>query len=118
MATTPEGKVKRKVKAVLKKHDAYQFWPVGVGYGVSTVDCLACVHGHFLAIETKAPGKYATPRQHMTLNQVTDAKGTSMVISNQKGIDMLDNLCLLLRGDDNGVPTAATEHGANYSTDQ
>ena len=97
MATTPEGKVKRKVKAVLKKHDAYQFWPVQTGYGVSTVDCLACVHGKFIAIETKAPGKSPTYRQQTTLDTVEIAKGIAMVIDGEEGVERLDNLCLLMR---------------------
>jgi len=37
MATTPEAKVKAKVKAVLNKYGAYHFSPATGGYGKSGV---------------------------------------------------------------------------------
>lgn len=80
MATTPEGKVKQKVKKVLDKYGAYQFWPVQTGYGAAGVDCYACINGYFLAIETKAGRGKPTPRQELVLKQVTEAGGKSLVV--------------------------------------
>ena len=37
MADTPEKKVKKKIVAILKKHNAYYFYPVTGGYGASGV---------------------------------------------------------------------------------
>ncbi len=80
MAQTPEGKVKDQVKRLLKKYGCYQFWPVQTGYGAPTLDCIACAFGHFLGIETKAPGKHPTPRQRMTIEDMRGAEATVFVV--------------------------------------
>ena len=77
---TPQGRVKAKVKAVLKKYPLHAFWPVQSGYGAPTLDCLGCHHGLYFAIETKAPGKKPTPRQVITIKQMRDAGATVFVI--------------------------------------
>jgi len=82
--STPEGKVKAKVKRILKKYDCYQFWPVQTGYGAPTLDCIACANGHFIGIETKAPGKHPTPRQQLTIDDMKSAAATVMVIGEYK----------------------------------
>lgn len=89
---TPEGKVKDKVKRVLKAHGdgVYSFWPVQTGMGAKTVDCLVCAHGHYAAIETKAPGKKPTPLQDLTLRQVRAAGGATFVIDNVDGTGELE----------------------------
>ncbi len=86
---TPEGRVKNEVKKQLKALGAYQFWPVQTGMGALTVDCLACLSGSFVAIETKAPGKKPTPRQAVTLTDITKAGGTALVIDS---VDMAKRL--------------------------
>ena len=73
--TGPEAKLKAQVKAYLKSLGAYQFWPVQTGYGAATVDCLACIKGRWVAIETKAPGKLPTPRQSVTMSEMHKAGG-------------------------------------------
>lgn len=78
---TPEGKVKAKVKRLLDKYKArYEFWPVPYGYGASTLDCLICYRGKFIAVETKAPGKKPTDRQKMIIEQIRAAGGAVFVI--------------------------------------
>ena len=77
---TPEGKVKDKVKRLLKKYQCYQFWPVQTGYGSPTLDCLGCHNGWFFGIETKAPGKHPTPRQYLTMSDMQAACGKVFVI--------------------------------------
>lgn len=78
--TTPEGKVKDKVKKLLERHNTYVFMPVPGRFGSKTVDFLVCAYGHFVAIETKAPGKKPTPLQDTTLDDVVRARGHVFVI--------------------------------------
>lgn len=77
---TPEGRVKEQVKRVLKKHGAYWHCPVQNGMGSPTLDFVGCYMGLFYAVETKAPGKKATPRQIMTINSMKKAGGICFVI--------------------------------------
>ena len=70
---TPEGKVKLKVKKVLKKYrmlyGLYSNWPVPCGYGTPMLDCVGCFYGLFFAIETKKLGGKLTPRQRQTVEE-------------------------------------------------
>ena len=86
--TAPEAKVKAKLKRALKAlpFPVYQFWPVQTGMGASTVDCLICTGGKFLAVETKAPGKHPTPRQRMLIEQIDEAGGIALVVSTDEEI--------------------------------
>lgn len=87
---TPEGKVKAKVKRLLDKFKArYEFWPVPYGYGASTLDCLICFRGRFIAVETKAPGKKPTDRQKMIIQQILAAGGIALVVDGDTAIDQL-----------------------------
>ena len=65
--TTPEGKVKRDVDALLAKYPVYVFKPVQQGLGAAGLDyhCVICVNGSPVAffIETKRPGGKPTDRQ-------------------------------------------------------
>jgi hypothetical protein len=72
---TAEGHVKAGVKKYLASIGAYQFWPVQMGYGKRSVDCLGCYRGRFFAIETKAPGEIPNPSQNLVIKQVRDAGG-------------------------------------------
>lgn len=80
MGLTPEGKVKEKVKRLLKKYNCYYFMPVQTGYGAPTLDILVCAGGVFLAIETKAPGKKPTARQELTISEIRRAGGLTIVV--------------------------------------
>ena len=97
MATTPEGKVKTKVREALKEASAWSFAPIIMGplgrHGIP--DILACVPvkitkemvgrtiGAFVAVETKAPGKlkHTTANQRMELRSIGDAYGVALVAS-------------------------------------
>lgn len=74
---TPEGRVKAKVKDIIKayKPAVYSHWPVLNGMGEPTLDCIGCVNGQFFAVETKAEGKKLTPRQELTRTQMWKAGG-------------------------------------------
>lgn len=93
MATTPEGKIKKRVSALLKEY-APELWytmPVPSGYGESTLDYIGCFHKHFFAVETKAPGKRPTPRQSVIINQIEAAGGRVFVVSDDEGLMLLSH---------------------------
>jgi hypothetical protein len=81
MASTPEAKVKAKIKAILKAHDIYYAMPIGTGYGNSGVpDFLCCINGHFVAIEAKAGKGVATMLQIKNLDAIQKCGGHPMII--------------------------------------
>ena len=81
MATTPEAKVKAKIKAILKAHNIYYAMPIGTGYGNSGIpDFLCCVRGRFLAIEAKAGKGATTALQDKNLKLIRESGGVTAVI--------------------------------------
>ena len=73
MATTPEGRIKIKIKKVLDQYKSFTYvdMPVPGGYGKPSLDFIgsACHPqgiGLAFAIEAKRPGGTPTPRQRMT----------------------------------------------------
>lgn len=95
MATTPEGRVKDKVKKLLKQRGIYYYMPVSNGMGrVGAPDIIACWDGKFLGIETKAPGKRnnTTPNQRRELQWISDAGGIAIVVDDvQQVAEVLDD---------------------------
>jgi hypothetical protein len=83
MAVTPEGKVKQKVTAILKKYEprVYYNMPVPMGYGESMLDYVGCVNQMFFMVETKRPGKVPTDRQKQCASRVKRAGGTVFTIT-------------------------------------
>lgn len=88
---TPEGKIKDKVKVLLTEHGAYQYWPVPMGYGKRTLDCLVCYRGRFLAIETKGAGKDLTAFQKITRNEINAARGPVLRVRDTAELEALNN---------------------------
>lgn len=79
---TPEGKVKNKVKALLKAHGIWYYLPVSNGMGVHGIpDFLCCMAGRFLAIETKAGAGKCTALQEMQLTKLKEAGAIAFVIN-------------------------------------
>jgi Holliday junction resolvase len=77
---TPEAKVKKKVRELLDKYDAYYFFPPANGYGRAGIpDIIACLRGEFIAIEVKAGNNKPTALQLRELQLVKDAGGFAMV---------------------------------------
>lgn len=101
MATTPEGKVKTKVKKILDQYGALHFSPMGTGYGVSGVSDIICLYrGRFIAIECKADEKkLPTALQLKFLERVQAWGGIGLVIHN-KNIDLLQDTMDILGEDD------------------
>jgi hypothetical protein len=80
--TTPEGKTKAKVRALLSRYTGvYTYWPVPSGFGRTSLDCIGCYRGLFFAIETKAEGKKPTLRQTQELQAMGRAMAMTFVIA-------------------------------------
>lgn len=89
MASTPEAKVKAKIKTILKAHGAYYAMPIGTGLGNSGVpDFLVCHNGKFLGIEAKAGKGKTTALQEKNLRDIDRAGGLTLVIT-EENIDVL-----------------------------
>lgn len=86
---TPEGKVKAKVKAILKAAGAYYAMPQTGGYGHSGVpDFLICWRGQFIGIECKARGNQPTALQEQQIKQIRSAGGRAWVV-NEANVEQL-----------------------------
>jgi hypothetical protein len=79
-ARTPEGKVKAKINAVLKRHPCYSHMPVLNGMGAPTLDYIGCSKGRFFAIEAKRDGNSLSPRQVLTAEKMRSAGAKLFVI--------------------------------------
>ena len=90
MSTTPEGKPKQKIKALLTKYGAYVFMPVQAGYGAPSVDFLVCHRGCFGAIEAKAGSGRPTRRQELTMAEMRVAGAAVFLINDVQGMDELE----------------------------
>ena len=86
---TPEGFIKKKIKDRFEEEFplAFRFCPVQLGMGVPGLDIFYCINGYFVAIEAKAPGKKATPRQIITMEQITEAGGRAFVIDGKFALE-------------------------------
>lgn len=83
MPMTPEAKVKKEVRDLLKARfpDAYVFTPATGGYGKSGVPDIVCsINGWFIGIECKANGNKPTKLQLHNLEQIAASGGTSFVV--------------------------------------
>lgn len=83
---TPEGRIKSKVTAALKQLGVYRFMPVQNGMGAPALDYYCCVYGHFVAVETKAPGKTLTPRQCITKAAIEESGGQVFVVDGETSL--------------------------------
>ena len=100
MAATPESKVKKRVREVLDKLGIYHFMPPANGFGRAGIpDIIACMDGHFIAIECKAGSGKTTALQERELDRIHNAGGTTYIARESN----LDELQQLLREKRNGV---------------
>jgi hypothetical protein len=98
--TTPEKKVKDKVKKLLAEYGAYYFMPATGGYGKSGVpDLVACIKGRFVGIECKANSGKPTALQEKNLMDIVNTGGIAVLVD-ETGIDSLKMLF------DAGLPDA------------
>jgi Holliday junction resolvase len=83
MTSTPEKKVKLKVRAILDwDKDIYYFTPMTGGYGRSGVpDIVGCHKGRFFAIECKAGKGTTTALQDKNIKEIEKAGGRVIVVN-------------------------------------
>jgi hypothetical protein len=86
-----EADVKKELKKYLTEIGAWQYWPVSNGMGRHGIpDCLVCYRGHFIAIETKAPGRRGEENrgcsalQTNELTAIFDAGGSTFVFDGEE----------------------------------
>lgn len=90
MAATPEGKVKDKIKRLLKAAGAYYTMPVMTGMATNGTPDFAVCHGcQYIAIEAKAGSGKLTELQKVRLQEVRAAGGIALVI-NEKNLAVLE----------------------------
>lgn len=78
---TPEGRVKKRLRAYLVARGDYQHWPVPRGYGGRTTDVLVCHEGQFEMYEAKKDASARpTALQRKHLEDVVRAGGRSWVV--------------------------------------
>lgn len=98
MAQTPEGKVKDKIKKILKEFNVYHFMPIGGMYSkIGVPDIICCYKGKFIGIECKAGKNKPTALQERELKLIQEAGGYSLVI-NEENIDDVRQLLEVLDG--------------------
>lgn len=81
-SSTPEGKIKDKVKALFKEYKVWYFLPGNNGFGRSGVpDFVACVDGYFFSVECKADKtKKPTALQVKCGEQIRKAGGVWLLV--------------------------------------
>jgi hypothetical protein len=95
---TPEGKIKKLVKQTIESYFpvSYRFMPVQNGMGIPGLDFFYCIHGRFVAIETKAPGNKPAARQLQTFAQIKRAGGLAYVVDSQETLNaVMDDLVMI-----------------------
>ena len=84
--STPEKKVRDKVKRMLAEHKAYYFMPATGGYGRSGVpDIVGCYKGIFFGIECKAGDNQPTALQLRELDKIQMHDGYIAIV-NEKNL--------------------------------
>jgi hypothetical protein len=98
---TPEGKVKKKIKAVLDNyscHNIYVYMPVPGGFGQPTLDYLGFLYGRGFAIEAKRLKGKPTPRQEGTIEKISASGAQVFVVNDDASLRDLDDwLSLIVR---------------------
>ena len=92
MALTPEGKVKARVKEILKARGVWYCMPRGTTFGRSGIpDFVFCHMGRFFGIETKAGRGKATPLQLKELRDIfRNHQGIALIVR-EDNLDELEN---------------------------
>ena len=80
-AMTKEADVKENVKRILKHYNIFWYMPVPNGMGAMGIpDFLCCMHGMFVAIETKYGANKPSPMQALNIGKIRAAGGVALVI--------------------------------------
>ena len=91
MATTPEGAVKKQIKAALTRHKAWFFMPVSGGYGVHGIpDFVGCHNGRSFGVEAKAAGKKASALQLLQKSLMEAAGAQWFLVDGPESLQALE----------------------------
>ena len=95
-AMTPEGKVKKKLTEMLKKHKVWYFFPVSNGLGRAGIpDVIACMDGLFVGIECKADEtKKPTALQLECAKGIKQASGFWFLVYDERTIGEVEKFIL------------------------
>jgi hypothetical protein len=93
MATTPEGKIKKKVVEVFKKYKVWYYMPANNGFGKSGIpDFVGINKGQFIGVECKADRtKKPTVLQSKQGEAIQQAGGIWMVVCDEETLAILEN---------------------------
>lgn len=84
---TPEGKVKAKIRAVLKRRGIQYIMPVGTAYSASGIsDYILNVGGIFAAVEAKTSTGKLTALQSKFLADTTRHNGATFIVYGEGSI--------------------------------
>lgn len=87
MASTPEGRVKDKIKRLLKHYGAWYYMPVSIGMGQHGIpDFVCCYNGKLFGIEAKAEGKKPTVLQLKQKSLIEAAGGAWFLVDNDESL--------------------------------
>jgi hypothetical protein len=117
MATTPEGRIKRRLDKMLKEEGVWFYSPQAGPFGVSGIpDRVACVLGRFVGIECKADKtKKPTALQEKCMRDIEAAGGKCFVAYDDETIAAVRDYIKEIKGARNptvkGVGTKAQGPG-------
>jgi len=99
MAQTPEGKIKRKISALLKERKVWYYMPANNGYGRHGIpDYVAIINGQFVGIEAKADKtKKPTALQVKCGQEIQEAGGAWFLVYDDDTLAALDTYIRLTR---------------------
>ena len=92
MATTPEGRVKNRLKYMLKNHNVWFYMPQAGPFGRAGIpDFLLIVEGRFVGVECKAGrSKRPTALQRVAMEEIENAGGKCFVVYDNYTQDELE----------------------------
>jgi Holliday junction resolvase len=92
MASTPESKVKAKLRKHLDALGIYHFMPAANGFGRAGIpDIIGCAGGQFVAFECKAGKGKTTALQDREIQRIQGHKGWAFII-NEDNVDKVEEL--------------------------
>lgn len=92
MASTPEGKIKKKLDTMLKTKRVWFFPPQAGPFGRAGIpDRIVCVAGHFVGIEAKADEtKEPTDLQKLCMEDIENSGGKCFVVYDEATINEVE----------------------------
>ena len=112
-ATTPEGRIKARLKAMLKRLGVWHFSPANNGLGVSGIpDVIAIVCGRFVGIEVKSgPTKKPTALQLKCASDIQAAGGTWFLVYDDATIGTVEGYICACYREGQGAGSQAGQPG-------